>query len=157
MSQPTLTYALLWNQYNYAQKLSGKSYKHPNGYTVDCSYVDVKFSSDMAFKQFYATAVKGGKNYGFVDDVLIDFQGASPTGVLLHDYANGRASSEYTFRIYSSSLKDGDGTYRIGIYVQSTDGTWNYEYFFLTTETDGSHPQFNVKGGDPLQVPVKTN
>ena len=157
MSQPTLTYSLIWNEYNYAQKLSGKSYTHPNGYVVDCSYVDVSYSSSVAFKQFYATAVKDGRNYGFVNDIIVDFQGSSPTGVLLHDYASGKGSTNYTFRIYASSLLVGDGSYRIGLYVQQSDGTWNYEYFFLTTEQDSSHPQFNVKNGDALQVPVKTN
>lgn len=157
MSQPVLTWNLSWNQYNTAQKLSGKSYTDPDGHLVDCSYADLTYSSSVNFTRFYATAVKAGKNYGFIDDVLVDIQGSSPTGVQLNTRLNGTASTNYSFKIYASSFTDGDGSYRIGLYVQQADGTWNYEYFFLTTEANGSHLNFELSNGDYLQVPVKTS
>ena len=158
MSQPTITYSLTWNQYNSAQKLSGKTYVNPNnGKTVDCTYVDLTYSSSAAFKKFYLTAVKAGKNYGFVNDVLIDINGASPTGVKLHERSSGEASTNYSYRILASQFSDGDGSYRIGLYVQQNDGTWNYEYFFITTESNGSHLDFYTKDGAQFQVPVKTS
>lgn len=157
MSQPTLTWSLSWNQYNIAQKLSGNTFTDPDGHLVDCTYVDLTYHSSVNFTKFIATAVKDGKEYGFINDVLVDIQGPNPTGVQLNTRVNGTALTNYSFRIYSSSFLDGDGSYRIGLYVQQADGTWNYEYFFLTTESDGSHLNFELSTGDYLQVPVITN
>ena len=153
MSQPILTYNLSWGPYNNSGKLSGKTYTDLNGNTVDCTYVDVVFYSSIAFTKFYATAVKDGNDYGFINDVLVDIRTTNPTGIKLYEVTNGTAATNYTFRINASSLLDGDGGYRIGLYVQQADGIWNYEYFFITSNNE----KYQLSNGDFLQVPVKTN
>lgn len=152
MSQPVLTYSLNWGN-NVNQKLSGKTFTNLEGQEIDCSKVTVTFSSSLPIKQFYATAVKDGKDYGFINDVLVDIRETNPTGVKLHDLRSRNANTNFSFDINYSNLTDGDGEYRIGLYTQTTDGTWNYEYFFITN--DDKNVQFN--NDDILQVSVITN
>lgn len=129
--QPLLTYSINWGTNNVYQKLSGKTYIAPNGQTVDCSTITVTFSSSQHFKKFYATAVKDGNDYGFIDDVLVDIRQTNPTGILLHELTSRNANTDFTFTINTSSLTAGDGQYRIGLYVQNDDNIWNYEYFLV--------------------------
>jgi hypothetical protein len=91
----------------------------------------VTFSSSQHFKKFYATAVKSGNDYGFINDVLVDIRETNPTGVLLYELTERNANVNFSFTINISSLTFGDGEYRIGLYVQNDDGFWNYEYFLL--------------------------
>ena len=153
MAQPVLTYNVNWGSNNIYQKLSGKSYVDPSGKTVDCSTVSVTFSSSVHFQKFYATAVKDGKNYGFVNDILVDIQGSSPTGVKLHELTQRNANTNFTFTINIASLTDGDGQYRIGLYVQDDDGMWNYEYFLISSDSKQLVSSDNYN----LQVPVVTS
>ena len=162
MSQPTITYSLVWPHNNTYQKLStAEPYIDPITLKeVDCRSVNVTFSSTVAFKKFYATAVEEGKNYGFVDDVLVDIQGTNPTGISLDERTSGEANTNYTFTINASTLGVGSGlnkVFRIGLYAQQLDGVWNYEYFFMTTETGGEHKNFELSDGYILQTPVITN
>lgn len=154
MAQPTLSWSLNWGN-NKAEKLSGKTFVNPSGQSVNCAEVEVSFQSSVDFKKFYATAVKDGLDYGFIDDVLVDIEGAHPTGILIHELTNRAGHTNFTFKIkVNSHLLSGEGLYRIGLYVQQTDGTWNYEYFFVPVGDD----YFDLKvQGDHLQVPVITN
>ena len=152
MTQPILTYNLTWGTGNIYQKLSGKTYVNPNGQTVDCATLSVTFSASKHFKKFYATAVKNGKSYGFENDILVDIQGNNPTGVLLHELTERDANVNFTFTINASSFLDGDGEYRIGMYVQDDDGIWNYEYFLLGANSE----QLQENNLKKLQTPVKT-
>ena len=154
MAQPVLTYTINWGANNIYQKLSGKTYVDPTtGKTVDCSTVSVTFSSSVHFKKFYATAVKQGKDYGFINDVLIDIQGSSPTGVKLYELTQRNANVDFTFTINTASLTAGDGQYRIGLYVQGDDGMWNYEYFLISSDSKQLVSSDNYN----LQVPVVTS
>lgn len=153
MAQPVLTYSLTWGTGNIYQKLSGKTYTNPSGNTVDCSSLTVTFSSSQHFQKFYATAVKDGKAYGFDNDILVDIRQTSPTGVLLQELTQRNANTNFNFTINASSLTDGDGVYRIGLYVQNDDGIWNYEYFLVTSAHDQLTSNDNLK----FQVPVVTN
>ena len=155
MTQPILTWSLNWGN-NTAQKLSGKTYTNPSGTTVDCSQVSVTFQSSVDFKKFYATAVKNGSDYGFENDVLVDIRELNPTGVKLHELTSRSGNTNFTFTIKSSSFTQGEGQYRIGLYVQQNDGTWNYEYFFLTTEDNSEHKNVQLSDSSILQVPVIT-
>lgn len=150
--QPLLTYSINWGTNNVYQKLSGKSYTAPNGQTVDCSTITVTFSSSQHFKKFYATAVKNGNDYGFIDDVLVDIRQTNPTGVLLHELTSRNANTDFTFTINTSSFTAGDGQYRIGLYVQNDDNIWNYEYFLV----DVNNNPIVDSQGNSLQVPVLT-
>lgn len=149
--QPILTYSISWGTNNTYQKLSGKTYVAPNGQTVDCSTATVTFSSSKHFKKFYATAVKDGNDYGFIEDVLVDIREINPTGILLYELTSRNANVDFTFTINSSSLTAGDGLYRIGLYVQDDDNIWNYEYFLV----DSSGNQLVSEDGYDLQVPVQ--
>ena len=153
MAQPILTYSINWGTGNIFQKLSGKTYVNPSGQTVDCSSITVTFSSSVHFKKFYATAVKNGNDYGFINDVLVDIRETNPTGILLHELTNRDANTNFNFTINTSSLIAGDGQYRIGLYVQNDDDIWNYEYFLL--ESEGGQLEDNIE--NILQVPVITN
>lgn len=149
MAQPILTYNLTWGAGNIYQKLSGKTYVDPNGQTVDCATLSVTFSASKRFKKFYATAVKSGSNYGFENDVLVDLT----TGILLYELTERDANVDFTFTINTSSLVDGDGEYRIGLYVQGDDGIWNYEYFLL----EANNLQLESSSGEILQVATTTS
>lgn len=153
MSQPVIDYSISWGPYNIYSTLSGKTYTDLYGRTVDCSYVDITYSSIEDFTQFYATAVKDGNNYGFVNNILVDIHGTSPTGVELHAQSNGKANTDYTFRVNASTFTGGDGVYRIGLYMQKADGTWNYEYLFIPVGSDS----FQLSGNKNLQVSVITS
>ena len=150
MAQPILTWSLDWGN-NTAQKLSGKTYTHPNGQEINCSSVGVTFNSSVGFKKFYATAVKDGRDYGFVDDVLVDIDGENPTGIQLYTLTDRPAATDFSFNINASDLlTTGDGIYRIGLYVQDVNNVWNYEYFFVPVGND----RFQLSDGDILQTPV---
>ena len=148
--QPVLTYSINWGTNNVYQKLSGKTYTAPNGQTVDCSTVTITFSSSQHFKKFYATAVKDGNDYGFIDDVLVDIRQTNPTGILLHELTSRNANTDFTFTINTSSFTAGDGQYRIGLYIQNDDNIWNYEYFLVDVN---NNPIVDSQENN-LQVPV---
>lgn len=151
MAQPVITYNLTWGTGNVYQKLSGKTYIAPNGQTVDCSTLTVTFSSSKHFKKFYATAVKDGNDYGFIEDVLVDIREINPTGVLLYELTSRDANVNFSFTINTSQLIDGDGIYRIGLYVQDDDNIWNYEYFLV----DNVNSPLESSDNYLLQVPVQ--
>ena len=153
MAQPVLTYTVTWGTRNVYQKLSGKSYVDASGNTVDCSSVTVTFSSSLHFKKFYATAVKSGKQYGFENDILVDIRQTNPTGILLYELTERNANVNFNFTINTNQFTDGNGQYRIGLYVQDDNGIWNYEYFLV----DINGKQLTANNGDTLQVPVITN
>lgn len=149
--QPNLTYDLTWGTGNVYQKLSGKTYTAPNGQIIDCSIVTVTFFSSKHFKKFYATAVKDGKDYGFIEDVLVDIREINPTGVLLYELTSRDANVNFSFTINTSQLIDGDGAYRIGLYIQDDNNIWNYEYFLL----DNVDTPLESSDNYLLQVPVQ--
>ena len=153
MAQPVLTYTVTWGTRNVYQKLSGKSYVDASGNTVDCSSVTVTFSSSVHFKKFYATAVKDGSDYGFENDILVDIRQTNPTGILLYELTERNANVNFNFTINTNQFTDGNGQYRIGLYVQDDNGIWNYEYFLV----DINGKQLTANNGDTLQVPVITN
>ena len=152
MAQPVLTYTLTWGAGNIYQKLSGNTYTDAAGNTVDCSSVTVTFSSSVHFKKFYATAVKDGNSYGFDNDILVDIRQNNPTGILLYELTERNANVNFNFTINTNQFTDGDGQYRIGLYVQDDNGIWNYEYFLVDT----SGTQLVTSDGYNLQVPVVT-
>lgn len=154
MAQPVVTWSLNWGN-NTAQKLSGKTYRlTPSGSVIDCNTLGVTITTPQ-FKKLYVTAVKDGNDYGFINDVLVDIEGSNPTGVKLYESSVGAIDS-YTFTITASTqLTAGDGIYRIGLYLQDLNNVWNYEYFFITTESDGTHDYIELAGNDDLlMVPV---
>ena len=175
MAQPTITYSLNWGN-NTAQKLSGKTFTEPDGTVVDCNTVSVTFSSSVNFSKFYATAVKTENTYGFYQqtinsvkyDILSDIGIGWPTenasgdaytttatGAKVYELRERSGGTDFTFTINANNhFTSGEGIYRIGLYVQnSSDGVWNYEYFFVTSQNQ----QVELSNSDLLQVPVASN
>ena len=118
---------------NIYNKLSGNIYIDTNGNTVNCSSVTVTFSCQVHMKKFYATAVKDGNDYGFINNILVDIRETNPTGVLLYELTERAANTNFNFIINTSSLTAGDGLYRINLYAQNDNGIWNEEYFLIDT------------------------
>lgn len=153
LTQPELdSYEINWGT-NTAQKLSGKTYTNPSGQEIDCSQVSVTCSAAMALKRFIITSVKDGRDFGFHNDVLVDCDGSSPTGVKVAQFSDIPAASTRTFTLKAPAhFNAGDGLYRIGLYVQNSEGTWNYEYLFFEV----NNLQFMTSDGKDFQVPVHT-
>ena len=154
MAQPSITYTLTWGANNSSGKLSGKTFTNPSGNQVDCNTLTVSIEAPQ-FKNLYVTAVKEGNDYGFINDVLVDIRETNPTGVLIQEWRGVRSSGTYTATINATNhLTAGGGTYRVGLYIQNLDGTWNYEYFFVPV----GHDYFDLQSeGVHLQVPVITS
>lgn len=150
MAQPSITYTLTWGANNIYQKLSGQTYTNPSGQQVDCNTLGVSITAP-SFSKFYATAVKDGEDYGFINDVLVDIEGDNPTGIKIYELTS-RTAGTYSFTINANThLADGEGLYRIGLYIRDNNGTWNYEYFFVPV---GSSYFDLQSSGNHLQVPV---
>lgn len=45
------------------------------------------------------------------------------------------AGTERTFEVYDDFLLSGDGEYRISLYAQGADGSWNDNYGFVPSGT----------------------
>lgn len=87
----------------------------------------VNFSSNVHIKQFLARATKGNEEWG------ID------KGVLIAEINNRDANTQLSFDIITANhLTDGDGEYRIGLYLQNDDDLWNLDEMFIVTNNNGS-------------------
>ena len=92
---------------------------HP-GYDV----ITVQFSADRPLLRFECRATREGAAYGVgVGELLASFS-ATPAGI------------QRTFEIYDEYLTQGDGRYRISLFAQGEDGSWNDNAGFITA--DGS-------------------
>ena len=76
-------------------------------------YVSVSFTSDIAYTQFEARATLANANWG------------RGIGTLVGAFSTTPANTERTFEIYDTEIVSGDGVYRIGLYAQGEDGSWN--------------------------------
>ena len=81
--------------------------------------LNVTFSSDIAYAAFECRATKTGASYG------------RGVGTLVASFSTTPAGTNRTFAIYDSHLTAGDGDYRISLYAQGTDGSWNDNGSFL--------------------------
>ena len=82
-------------------------------------YIGVTFSADAAYQAFECRATKAGEDYGVGIGTLVASFSATPAGVAR------------TFEIYDEYLVHGDGAYRISLFVQGTDGSWNDNEGFI--------------------------
>ena len=87
--------------------------------------IGVTFSADAAYQAFECRATKAGDNWGVGVGQLIASFSATP------------ADTERTFEIYDDYLLNGDGEYRIGLYVQAADGSWNDTIAFIPSGSTG--------------------
>jgi len=75
--------------------------------------ITVKFSSDIAYQAFECRATKAGEDWG------------RGKGALIASFSQTPANTERTFEVYDDYLLNGDGEYRISLYAQGADGSWN--------------------------------
>lgn len=87
--------------------------------------IRVTFSADEAYQAFQCRATKEGEAWGVGKGVLVASFSATP------------ASTERSFEIYDDYLTAGDGQYRISLFVQGTDGSWNDNYGFVPSGAGG--------------------
>ena len=82
-------------------------------------YIGVTFSADTAYQAFECRATRAGEAYGVGVGTLVASFSATPAGI------------ERTFEIYDEYLVHGDGEYRISLFVQGEDGSWNDNEGFI--------------------------
>lgn len=83
----------------------------------DC--ITVTFSCDAASTAFECRATKVGEDYGV------------GKGTLVASFSSTPAGTTRTFEIYDDYLVNGDGQYRISLFAQGEDGSWNDNEAFV--------------------------
>ena len=102
-------------------QFSGSKVSSVSGY----DYIDVTFSSDIAYTQFECRATKTGESYG------------RGVGRLIASFSTTPANTSRTFQVYDTDLVNGEGEYRISLYAQSSDGGWNDNCAFIPSGSTG--------------------
>ena len=87
-------------------------------------HVTVRFSADAAYQLFECRATKTGADYGV------------GIGELIASFSYTPAGTERTFEIYNTHLLEGDGQYRLSLFAQGEDGSWNDDIAFYTSENE---------------------
>ena len=82
-------------------------------------YIIVNFQSDIPYKAFECRATKVGDDYGV------------GKGSLVASFSTTPANTQRTFEVYDDYLAHGDGEYRISLFAQGTDGSWNDNQGFI--------------------------
>lgn len=92
-----------------------------NGFDV----IRVTFAADAAYAAFECRATRSGEAWGV------------GVGQLVASFSSTPANTERTFEIYDEYLVSGDGEYRISLYVQAADGSWNDTVPFIPSGSTG--------------------
>lgn len=82
-------------------------------------HISVTFSADAQYQSFECRATKVGDEWGVGKGVLVASFSATP------------ANTERTFEVYDDFLVHGDGDYRISMFAQGMDGSWNDNQGFI--------------------------
>lgn len=88
-------------------------------------HITVSFQADQAYAAFQCRATKEDEDYGVGKGALVASFSATPAG------------AQRTFEVYDDFLLNGDGTYRISLFAQGEDGSWNDNHLFLPSGSDG--------------------
>lgn len=88
----------------------------------DKDHISVSFESDKEYVAFECRATKAGEPYGV------------GRGTLLASFSQTPANTLRQFDIYNDFLVDGDGDYRISLFAQAADGSWNDNHGFITAD-----------------------
>lgn len=110
MSAPTISFTISGG--NIISSVSG--YDH----------ISVSFSSDIPYAAFECRATKADESFG------------RGVGRLICSFSYTPATTARSFDIYDIDLTSGDGEYRISLYAQSEDGTWNDGVNFVSKGAD---------------------
>ena len=87
--------------------------------------ISVSFKADAAYSAFQCRATKVGEDWGV------------GKGVLVASFSSTPANTERSFDIYDDYLTSGDGDYRISLFAQGEDGSWNDNGCFIPTGSSG--------------------
>ena len=82
-------------------------------------YIIVNFQSDIPYQRFECRATKIGDDYGV------------GKGALVASFSTTPANTQRTFEVYDDYLVHGDGEYRISLFAQGMDGSWNDNHGFI--------------------------
>lgn len=104
MSAPNLTFSI-----------SGSEISDETGF----NHITVTFSADAEYQAFECRATKAGDNWGL------------GMGALVAAFSQTPANTQRTFEVYDSYLLQGDGEYRISLFAQGMDGSWNDNWGFI--------------------------
>lgn len=108
MAAPGLTFSVTGN------KVSG---------TTGYDHITVKFRADLPYKTFECRATRGAEAYGVGKGALVASLSATP------------AETERSFEVYDDYLLQGDGVYRISLFAQAEDGSWNDNHLFVPSDS----------------------
>lgn len=86
-------------------------------------YITVQFSSDIPYRAFECRATKNGEDYGV------------GKGALVASFSQTPANTQRTFEVYDDYLLNGDGEYRISLFAQGEDGSWNDNYYYIPSNS----------------------
>lgn len=87
-------------------------------------YISVTFSADAQYQSFECRATKVGEDWG------------RGKGVLVASFSQTPANTQRTFEVYDDFLIHGDGEYRISLFAQGMDGSWNDNWGFIPSGTN---------------------
>ena len=87
--------------------------------------ITVSFQTDAPYKAFECRATKSGEAWGRGE------------GSLVASFSQTPADTPRQFDIFDEYLLNGDGEYRIGLYVQGEDGAWNDNSGFVPSGSSG--------------------
>ena len=82
-------------------------------------HIIVNFQSDTPYQAFECRATKVGDDYGVGKGSLVASFSVTP------------ANTQRTFEVYDDYLVHGDGEYRISLFAQGMDGSWNDNQGFI--------------------------
>ena len=83
------------------------------------NYITVSFKADTQYQAFECRATKVGDDWGL------------GKGVLVASFSQTPANVSRTFEVYDDDLINGDGEYRISLFAQGMDGSWNDNWGFI--------------------------
>lgn len=104
MAAPDLTFSATEN------KVSGNS---------PYDSITVQFVSDIPYQTFECRATKTGEEYGV------------GKGALIASFSSTPAGTQRVFEVYDDYLLSGDGEYRVSLFAQGEDGSWNDNHGFI--------------------------
>ena len=87
--------------------------------------IEVTIWADLPCQAFECRATKEGEAYGVGKGALVAAFSATP------------ANTPRTFEIYDDFLLRGDGCYRITLFAQGEDGSWNDNHPYLPVGKEG--------------------
>lgn len=104
MSAPNLTFSVSGDKISTAENFD---------------YIIVAFQADAPYQAFECRATKVGEDYGL------------GRGTLIASFSQTPANTQRQFEVYDDFLVHGDGDYRISLYAQGEDGSWNDNHGFI--------------------------